>query len=58
MFAGVALLGLATPWLKSLGPAVYVGLSVIYLLALASVAHHMYNRFKPAEPDQADHGAA
>ena len=58
LLAGVALLGLATPWLKSLGTAAYVGLSLIYMLALASVMHQIYNRLKPAGTDQDDHGAA
>ena len=58
LLAGVAILGLGTPWLKSLGAAAYVGLSLIYMLAIASVMHHIYNRLKPPESDQDGQGAA
>ena len=47
MLAGAAVLGLLTPWLKSHGTTIYVGGALVYLLALAVIAHQLYNRVKP-----------
>ena len=44
MFSGAAALGFASPWLKSLGTAAYIGLSFTYLFVLAVVGHQIYNR--------------
>jgi hypothetical protein len=46
MLFGVALLGLATHWLKSLGTVAYIAISLLYLLVLAALGEHVYNRFK------------
>ena len=46
MLFGVALLGLATPWLKSLGTVAYVASSLLYLLAIAAAGEHIYKRLK------------
>lgn len=48
--AGVALLGMATPWLKSFGSAVYVSASFAYLVALWLLLNWIAHRVRGGRP--------
>ena len=58
VLAGLALLWCLTPWFRSFGTAVYVILTLLYMLLLTSVAHQVFNRLKSAETQGDDQGAA